>query len=192
MTKTEEQFEAVLSICENTFLTKMEDYGTAWRVMRPASLTDQIYIKVNRIRTLQITGKSLVDEGIVPEFIGIVNYALMALIQLERGTASAEDERARHDATVVGDYERHAAACVELMRRKNHDYNEAWRLMRVNSVTDIILMKVLRTKEIEDNDGETQVSEGLEANYRDMMNYAVFALVKLFEEQAEQAQAPRD
>ena len=166
---TQAEFEEILKRCESVFLLKMKDYGTAWRVLRPSSLTDQIYIKANRIRTLQVKGETRVGEGITPEFIGIVNYALMALIQLQRGAAES----------VIDDYRREAQATLELMLRKNHDYDEAWRLMRVTSMTDLILMKVFRTKEIESNDGKTIVSEGVAANYQDMINYAVFSLIKL-------------
>ena len=162
---TQTEFEEILQRCESVFRLKMKDYGTAWRVLRPSSLTDQIYIKANRIRTLQMKGETRVGEGITPEFIGIVNYALMALIQLERGAADGQDQA--------------ALATLELMLRKNHDYDEAWRLMRVTSMTDLILMKVFRTKEIESNDGKTLVSEGVAANYQDMINYSVFSLIKL-------------
>ena len=176
---TQTEFEEILKRCESVFRLKMKDYGTAWRVLRPSSLTDQIYIKANRIRTLQMKGETRVGEGFTPEFIGIVNYALMALIQLERGAADGQDQAALHDETVIDDYRRQAQATLELMLRKNHDYDEAWRLMRVTSMTDLILMKVFRTKEIESNDGKTLVSEGVAANYQDMINYSVFSLIKL-------------
>jgi len=176
---TQTEFEEILQRCESVFRLKMKDYGTAWRVLRPSSLTDQIYIKANRIRTLQMKGETRVGGGITPEFIGIVNYALMALIQLERGAADGQDQAALHDESVIDDYRRQAQATLELMLRKNHDYDEAWRLMRVTSMTDLILMKVFRTKEIESNDGKTLVSEGVAANYQDMINYSVFSLIKL-------------
>ena len=176
---TQTEFEKILQRCEAVFRLKMKDYGTAWRVLRPSSLTDQIYIKANRIRTLQMKGETRVGEGITPEFIGIVNYALMALIQLERGAADGQDQAALHDESVIDDYRRQAQATLELMLRKNHDYDEAWRLMRVTSMTDLILMKVFRTKQIESNDGKTLVSEGVAANYQDMINYSVFSLIKL-------------
>ena len=176
---TQTEFEKILQRCEAVFRLKMKDYGTAWRVLRPSSLTDQIYIKANRIRTLQMKGETRVGGGITPEFIGIVNYALMALIQLERGAADGQDQAALHDESVIDDYRRQAQATLELMLRKNHDYDEAWRLMRVTSMTDLILMKVFRTKEIESNDGKTLVSEGVAANYQDMINYSVFSLIKL-------------
>ena len=176
---TQTEFEEILQRCESVFRLKMKDYGTAWRVLRPSSLTDQIYIKANRIRTLQMKGETRVGEGITPEFIGIVNYSLMALIQLERGAADGQDQAALHDESVIDDYRRQAQATLELMLRKNHDYDEAWRLMRVTSMTDLILMKVFRTKEIESNDGKTLVSEGVAANYQDMINYSVFSLIKL-------------
>ena len=176
---TQTEFEEILQRCESVFRLKMKDYGTAWRVLRPSSLTDQIYIKANRIRTLQMKGETRVGEGITPEFIGIVNYALMALIQLERGAADGQDQAALHDESVIDDYRRQAQATLELMLRKNHDYDEAWRAMRVSSYTDLILMKLFRVKQIEDLKGETLVSEGIGANYMDIMNYAVFGLIKL-------------
>lgn len=156
----------------------MKDYGTAWRILRPPSLTDQIYIKANRIRTIQETGENKVGEGIRPEFIGIINYATMALIQLDLGPA----EQSHMDVMeVMAMYDGKVNATYELMERKNHDYGEAWRDMRISSLCDLILMKVMRTKQIEDNDGKTLVSEGVEANYQDMLNYAVFALILMNE-----------
>lgn len=180
---TQEQFENVMLLCRELFLKKMHDYGTAWRILRPESLTDQLYIKANRIRSLQVKGVSKVGEGIVPEFIGIVNYAIMGLIQLERGAADGTDEADLFDPSVVADYDEHAQAALSLMLRKNHDYDEAWRAMRVSSYADLILMKVFRTKQIEDLEGATLVSEGIAANYLDMLNYSVFALIKLVIEQ---------
>lgn len=176
---TQEEFEKVMAICRETFVKKMHDYGTAWRILRTTSLTDQIYIKANRIRTLQMKGNAQVDEGIVPEFIGIVNYAVMALIQLELGISDGTDEADLRDARAAGLYDKHAAEALALMLRKNHDYDEAWRAMRVSSYADLILMKVFRTKQIEDLGGKTLVSEGVAANYMDMLNYAVFGLIKL-------------
>ena len=176
---TNEEFQTILHRCRELFLKKNHDYGTAWRILRPESLTDQLYIKANRIRSLQVKGVALVDEGIVPEFVGIVNYAIMGLIQLERGAADGNSESDLFDSTVVEAYDRHSQAALELMIRKNHDYDEAWRSMRVSSYVDLPLMKVFRTKQIEELKGETLVSEGVAANYMDMLNYAVFALIKL-------------
>lgn len=173
---THRQFEEALGKCRSVFMAKMRDYGTSWRVMRPKSLTDQIYIKAKRIRTLEEGTRAKVNEGIEPEFIGIVNYCAMALIQLKLGVGEPieAEEAAKHYSSAL-------KAATSLMLNKNHDYDEAWREMRVSSFTDIILQKLLRTKEIEDHDGKTEVSEGLEANYMDMINYALFALIKLNE-----------
>lgn len=184
MDSTQQQFEGTLVLCRKVFFSKMMDYGTAWRILRPSSLTDQIYIKANRIRTLQIKGESWVGEGVEAEFIGIVNYAIMGLIQLEVGVADGTDPEALHDSTIPEAYDRLSEAALQLMLRKNHDYDEAWRSMRISSITDLILMKVFRTKEIEAHDGFTLVSEGVAANYMDMLNYAVFALIKLQEARA--------
>lgn len=173
---TREQFEQVMKECRTLFSKKLHDYGAAWRIMRPTSLTDQIYIKANRIRSLETKGNAQVDEGIRPEFVGIVNYAIVALIQLERGFADVCDMTPEE---ALADYDRHAQASLALMLRKNHDYDEAWRSMRVSSYTDLILMKIFRTKQIEELQGATLVSEGVEANYMDMLNYAVFGLIKL-------------
>lgn len=174
---TQQQFRSVMAECRSLFAKKLHDYGASWRILRPTSLTDQIYIKARRIRTLEICGQGLVDEGIKPEFIGIVNYAVIGLIQLEMGAAEAQDDMTAEQCLEA--YDRHATEAVELMLRKNHDYGEAWREMRVSSYTDLILMKVMRTKQIEDLNGNTLVSEGIDANYMDMMNYAVFGLIKL-------------
>jgi hypothetical protein len=154
----------------------LQDYGAAWRIMRPSSVTDQIFIKANRIRSIEVKGVTLVDEGIMPEFIGIVNYGIVGLIQLELGYAEQEDMTVEQAMTY---YDKYAAMALELMLRKNHDYNEAWRTMRISSYTDLILMKLYRTKQIEGNDGKTIVSEGIDANYLDMINYSVFGLIKL-------------
>ncbi len=154
----------------------MHDYGCAWRILRTPSLTDQIFIKAQRIRTLQQNKTQKVEEGQVSEFIGIVNYCVMALIQLEEGVAEQPDMDAE---TVMGHYSKQLATTKSLMEDKNHDYGEAWRDMRVSSLTDLILQKLLRVKQIEDNDGHTLVSEGLSANYQDMINYALFALIHL-------------
>ncbi len=175
--ETKEQFEQVMQECRTLFAKKLHDYGAAWRIMRPSSITDQIYIKANRIRSIETKGVTLVDEGIRPEFIGIVNYALIGLIQLELGYAETTDDMTPEQA--LEQYDKHAQATLELMLRKNHDYDEAWRSMRVSSYTDLILMKIFRTKQIESLEGGTLVSEGIDANYMDMMNYAVFGLIKL-------------
>ncbi len=174
---TQEQFVKVMSECRALFVKKLHDYGAAWRILRPSSLTDQIYIKANRIRSLEMKGVSMVGEGIRPEFVGIVNYAIIGLIQLEKGYSEKPDDMTIDE--VVEAYDRHAEEVLQLMLRKNHDYDEAWRCMRISSYTDLILMKVFRTKQIELLDGETLVSEGVDANYMDMLNYAVFGLIKL-------------
>lgn len=176
MKDTKQQFEQIVSVCRDLFAKKLHDYGPAWRIMRPASLTDQIFIKANRIRTLETKGVNLVGEGIRPEFIAIVNYSIVALIQLELGyadTADIDNDKA------LELYDKHAKQALELMLAKNHDYGEAWRSMRISSYTDLILMKIYRTKQIESLEGETLVSEGVEANYMDMLNYAVFGLIQL-------------
>ena len=158
MEETKKQFEHVIAVCRDLFAKKLHDYGAAWRIMRPSSVTDQIYIKANRIRSIEVKGVSLIDEGIRPEFIAIVNYGIIGLIQLELG---------------------YADKALKLMLAKNHDYDEAWRSMRITSYTDLILMKIYRTKQIESLKGDTLVSEGVDANYMDMINYAVFGLIKL-------------
>lgn len=173
---TIEQFAEIKSLCRSVFEKKMIDYGTSWRIMRPMSLTDQIFIKAKRIRTLEEMGmdKAAVDEGIEPEFIGIINYCDMALIQLKLGTGGPlEPDKA------LKLYDEMLDNATSLMMNKNHDYDEAWRDMRVSSFTDIILQKIMRTKEIESNKGKTLVSEGVDANYMDMINYAIFALIKI-------------
>lgn len=176
--ETSAQFDHIINECKDIFLTKMKDYGTAWRVLRAESVTDQIYIKANRIRSIQIKGKQLVSEGEKPEFIGIVNYAVIALIQLELGHS---EELTMDPVIIEGYYDKYTNMAKSLMSSKNHDYDEAWRNMRINSLTDIILMKLLRVKQIEDNNGQTFISEGLDANYLDMINYAIFALIKIME-----------
>jgi len=175
MHSTSAQFDDVITICRELFQKKMKDYGTAWRVLRPSSITDQIYIKVNRIRTLQMTDVKMVDESEEDEFIAIVNYSIIGLIQLEKGFSDEINADAEETMTLYNSY---AQKAKELMERKNHDYGEAWREMRISSITDLIYQKVLRTKQIEDNNGATLVSEGLDANYFDMLNYAVFCLIK--------------
>ncbi|MBN2616359.1 MAG: DUF1599 domain-containing protein [Bacteroidales bacterium] len=176
---TSQQFEAAIDQCRAVYENKLKDYGVSWRILRTPSLTDQIYIKANRIRSIQRKGEQKVDEGIKPEFIGIVNYACMALIQLELGFAEEPDLSAQKAIELFNKYIYQAR---DLMLNKNHDYDEAWRKMRISSYTDIILMKLLRVKEIENNQGRTLVSEGLDANYFDIINYSVFALIKLDEE----------
>ena len=174
MDTTSQEYDKVISICRTLFVNKMKDYGSAWRILRLPSLTDQIYIKAQRIRSLQENEVRKVDEGEASEFIGIINYSIMALIQLELGTVEQPDldvEKA------TWHYDAKINETRELMENKNHDYGEAWREMRVNSLTDLILQKLLRVKQIEDNKGKTIVSEGIDANYQDMINYAVFALI---------------
>jgi hypothetical protein len=175
MEKTNQQYNAVMEACRSVFTDKMNDYGTAWRILRPASLTDQIYIKACRIRSIEEKGISRVNEGIGAEFTGIINYAIMGLIQLEIGTS--ESDLSKDKTLEIYNYWFEKAK--SLMQDKNHDYGEAWRKMRISSYTDLILMKIKRTKQIEDNFGQTQVSEGIDANYFDIINYAVFALIKI-------------
>lgn len=174
MSQTAQQYDMVIDICEDIFVKKMRDYGTAWRVLRPMSITDQIYIKANRIRSIEEKGVCKVNEGIIPEFIGIVNYAIMGLIQLELGLGN---ETPQED--IIKLYRSYFQKAKQLMLDKNHDYDEAWRTMRISSYTDLILMKINRTKQIEDHQGTTLVSEGIDANYYDMINYAVFGLIRL-------------
>jgi len=176
MNTTNKEFEAAISLCRDVFEKKMKDYGSAWRILRPTSLTDQIYIKANRIRSIETKGIRKIDEDIRDEFIGIVNYSVMALIQLELGSDNPEQLNPQEALQL---YNKHIYAAKSLMENKNHDYDEAWRNMRISSYTDIILMKLLRIKQIEDNEGKTLVSEGLEANYSDIINYSLFALIKL-------------
>ena len=176
MQDTKQQFEKVISICRDLFEKKLKDYGPSWRIMRPTSLTDQIFIKANRIRSLEIKGVSMVNEGIRPEFIGIVNYGIIGLIQLAKGFSDTTDI-INEEALEL--YDKYMTETKELMYAKNHDYDEAWRSMRISSYTDLILMKLYRTKQIESHDGKTLVSEGIDANYMDMVNYALFGLIKL-------------
>ena len=178
MQQTSKQYDAVIEKCRSLFINKLKDYGSAWRILRLPSLTDQIFIKAQRIRQLQQNATRKVDEGEVSEFMGIVNYSVMALIQLEKGVAEQPDLSAEE---AINLYDRHVAITKSLMEDKNHDYGEAWRDMRVSSLTDLILQKLLRVKQIEDNMGKTIVSEGIDANYQDMINYAVFALIHLKE-----------
>jgi len=176
MQDTSKQYDAVIETCRSLFINKMSDYGSAWRILRLPSLTDQIFIKAQRIRGLQQNDVRKVDEGEQSEFIGIINYCIMALIQLEKGVVEKPDLSTK-DATVL--YDEKVAITKQLMQDKNHDYGEAWRDMRVSSLTDLILQKLLRVKQIEDNAGKTIVSEGINANYQDMVNYAIFALILL-------------
>lgn len=177
---TNEEFDLLAERCIDIFSKKAVDYSTAWRILRTPSLTDQIYIKAQRIRSIEQKGVALVDEGITPEYIGIVNYSVMALIQLEVGVANTMEELMPAAEAIVL-FKKYLNKAKELMGNKNHDYDEAWRKMRRSSLTDIILMKLLRIKQIEDNDGNTLISEGLDANYYDIINYAMFALIKLYE-----------
>jgi Nucleotide modification associated domain 1 len=174
MKNTSQEYDKVIAICRSLFHNKMKDYGCAWRILRIPSLTDQIFIKAQRIRSLQENEIRKVDEDETGEFIGIINYSLMALIQLELGVATQPDLSAEKASQL---YDEKIALTKKLMEDKNHDYGEAWREMRVSSLTDLILQKLLRVKQIEDNKGKTLVSEGIDANYQDMINYAVFALI---------------
>lgn len=175
---TEDQFKDTVSECRSLFEKKLHDYGASWRILRPSSLTDQLYIKAKRIRSLEIKKESLVGEGIRPEFIALINYGIIGLIQLARGFADSVDIT---PAGALGLYDHYATEALELMIRKNHDYDEAWRSMRVSSYTDLILTKIERIKEIEDLQGQVLVSEGIDANYMDVINYAVFGAIKLKE-----------
>jgi hypothetical protein len=176
MQATSKQYDEVITKCRTLYINKLKDYGSAWRILRLPSLTDQIYIKAQRIRQLQENPVRKVQEDEVSEFIGIINYSIMALIQLEKGIVEQPDLSV-DEATLL--YDKHVAITKSLMEDKNHDYGEAWREMRISSLTDLILQKLLRVKQIEDNKGKTLVSEGIDANYHDMVNYAVFALIKL-------------
>lgn len=175
-TKTAIEFDEVIAVCRSLFLKKTKDYGTAWRILRPSSITDQIFIKAQRIRTLEEKKVSLVGEGTTSEYIGIVNYCAIAMMQLELTDA---DPNELPYELVEGLFEEKVKETKDLMFAKNHDYGEAWRDMRISSLTDLILMKIFRVKQIEDNEGQTLASEGVKANYQDMLNYSVFALIKL-------------
>ncbi|MBK9335509.1 MAG: DUF1599 domain-containing protein [Lewinellaceae bacterium] len=176
MEKTQQQFRAAVSRCRDLFLKKTQDYGTAWRILRQASITDQLYIKALRIRSIEEKGVQQVADSIESEFVGLVNYCVLALIQLELPPDAPLELQPEQVKTL---YDHHIEENIRLLHAKNHDYDEAWRLMRISSMTDLILQKLLRIKQIEDNAGQTQVSEGLDANYRDIINYAVFALIRL-------------
>jgi hypothetical protein len=178
---TNKQYQKVINYCKSFFETKLIDYGTSWRILRPSSITDQIFIKAQRIRTIQENGVQKIEEGIEPEFMGIINYAIIGLIQLELEQTKETELDLEKEKTMTL-YNSYAQKAQELMNNKNHDYGEAWRDMRISSLTDLILMKIFRTKQIEDNQGKTLVSEGIDANYFDMINYSVFALIKLKEE----------
>lgn len=174
--KTEEQFKTAMAECRSLFEKKLHDYGPSWRILRPSSLTDQLYIKARRIRSLEVKKESYVGEGIKPEFIALINYGIVGLIQLDKGFADKPD-MTNEEAMKL--YDKFADEALQLMLKKNHDYDEAWRLMRVSSYTDFILTKITRVKEIEDLNGETLVSEGISSNYMDIINYAVFGVIKL-------------
>lgn len=176
VTNTSQEYSDVIAVCKSLFLKKTKDYGTAWRILRPASITDQIFIKAQRIRTLEEKKVSKVGEDITSEYIGIVNYCVIAMMQLE---LTVNDPNEMEVEAVESLFDKYINETKELMFAKNHDYGEAWRDMRISSLTDLILMKILRVKQIEDNLGQTLASEGVKANYQDMLNYAVFALIKL-------------
>ena len=181
MQNTNKQYEEAIALSRNVFVKKTKDYGTAWRILRPSSLTDQLYIKASRIRSIQEKGTAKVDDPIHLDFVGIINYSIMALIQLDHTDISVlEVDHQKVEAW----YDHYRAIAFELMQSKNHDYGEAWRDLRVSSITDLILMKLLRIKKIEDNDGKTIISEGLDANYLDIINYAVFAMILIEEEKS--------
>jgi hypothetical protein len=173
---TSQQYDSVIATCKSLFLKKTNDYGTAWRILRPASITDQIFIKAQRVRTLEEKKVSKVDDDIASEYVGIVNYCVIAMIQLGLPADETYDLKVERVETL---FDEKVAETKELMFAKNHDYGEAWRDMRVSSLTDLILMKILRVKQIEDNQGQTLASEGIDANYQDMLNYAVFALIRI-------------
>lgn len=178
MNNTSEQYDSIITKCYDIFGQKSKDYGTAWRVLRTSSLTDQLYIKAKRIRSIEEKGMSKVDEGVEPEFIALVNYSIMAMIQLELGVS---EELHMDEKRLSKLFHQYATTAKNLMMNKNHDYDEAWREMRISSLTDLILQKILRVKQIEHNNGATLISEGIDANYLDMINYAVFALIKMDE-----------
>ena len=176
MTKTDQQYDHVTAICRDIFEKKLKDYGASWRILRQTSVTDQIFIKANRIRSIETKGVNKVGEDIRGELIAIVNYGIIGLIQLELGESTCDDLEADKALELYKKYSRQAK---KLMAAKNNEYHEAWRLMRIESYTDLILMKINRTKQIEDNQGKTIISEGIDANYFDMINYAVFGLIKI-------------
>ena len=173
---TEEQFKSVMQECRSLFEKKLHDYNASWRMLRPSSLTDQLLIKARRIRSIEVKGQALVEDDIRSEFVALINYGIVGLIQLEKGFADSVDISNEEAMTL---YDKYAEVALQLMLRKNHDYNEAWRMMRVSSYTDFILTKIERVKEIEDLNGGTLVSEGIDANYMDIINYSVFGVIKL-------------
>ena len=177
MQKTITEYDSIIKKCKDIFAKKMKDYGSAWRILRISSLTDQIFIKAQRIRSIELKGFQKVEENALNEFVGIVNYAIIGLIQLDIGISEQAEEMDYDE--VMNIFDKHANIAKELMLAKNHDYSEAWRDMRVSSLTDLILQKLLRVKQIENNEGSTLISEGIDANYLDMLNYAVFALIKI-------------
>lgn len=177
-TKTEQQFAETINECRSLFARKLTDYGASWRILRPQSLTDQLFIKAKRIRSIETKGEALVDESVRGEFVALINYGIVGMIQIDKGFADTTDIS---PATALELYDEKASVALALMKRKNHDYDEAWRDMRVSSYTDFILTKLQRIKEIEDNDGHTAVSEGIASNYMDIVNYAVFGAIKLSE-----------
>ena len=177
MEQTITEYDSIIKKCKDIFAKKMKDYGSAWRILRISSLTDQIFIKAQRIRSIEQKGFRKIEDGAINEFVGIVNYAIIGLIQLDIGVSEQAEELNYNE--VMNNFEKHVNIAKELMLAKNHDYSEAWRDMRVSSLTDLILQKLLRVKQIEDNEGSTLISEGVDANYLDMLNYAVFALIKL-------------
>ncbi|GIS08108.1 MAG: hypothetical protein CM15mP112_02200 [Flavobacteriales bacterium] len=177
MEQTIHEYDSIITKCKQIFAKKMKDYGTAWRILRISSLTDQIFIKAQRIRSIELKGSSKIDEGVYNEFVGIVNYSIIGLIQLQLGVSDESDEMDYNE--VIKMFDNQVNVAKSLMLDKNHDYGEAWRNMRVSSLTDLILQKLLRVKQIEDNNGSTLISEGVDANYLDMLNYAVFALIKI-------------
>ncbi len=183
MERTKKQYDELVRMCTDIFHQKMKDYGTSWRIMRPRSVTDQIFIKAQRIQSIELKGKQEVDDDFKSEFIGIVNYGIIGLIQLELGPGEPSEFSSEK---VMELYQEKIQEAKALMMRKNHDYGEAWREMRISSYTDLILMKIFRTKQIEDNDGQTIISEGISANYLDMINYAIFGLIKLVFEKTEE------
>lgn len=180
--QTEEQFKSVLTECRTLFEKKLHDYGASWRILRPSALTDQLFIKAKRIRSLEIKKESRVGDGIRPEFIALINYGIVGLVQLAKGFVDEVDMRPDEALAL---YDRYAREALELMLKKNHDYDEAWRSMRVSSYTDFILTKIQRIKELEDLHGEAFVSEGIDANYMDIINYAVFGAIRMKEGKAQ-------
>ncbi len=180
MSNTSAQFDEQIASCRAIFEKKTKDYGTSWRVLRPKSLTDQLFIKAQRIQTIEESDTIMVNEGVHPEFIGLVNYAIIGLIQMELSKDSSLDLT---ESEALALFDKHAKEIKALMMAKNHDYGEAWRDMRISSFTDLILMKLLRIKQIEDNQGKTLISEGIDAGYQDIVNYSIFALIQLQEQE---------